>query len=257
MQSQTTTTPESVLEQTQRLDINEESASSAPAAVPLPLENAAEQVAYAEAYFTQAFAEMKSEQVEAFIAGLKEQLDRDQSWIRHFDFKLGPVLASDAALIGVVIKLFSDSFGMYFNSVSSRPFGDSVLLGGTMLILGLLTASVIYGILAISPKLSWKEVLFWKFSRRPLSTDGVPATQFFFSHIASHPSFQNLTEEILITYNTPARQAAQLLQQVRANAKVTEDKALQVRWSIKLLFLGILLALTTIAGTAILWSLGL
>lgn len=186
---------------------------------------------------------LTSAQWSALHTRLQTQLDRDQNWSRHFDNKLAPIIATDGVLIGIAIKLLSDE-DTFLKAHIALQYG----LEGVIAIFSL---SVVYAILALSPKLTWRDLQFWKLSRRPLGQDESAATQVFFDHISRYPDPVALARDAVKSYTHDAAYAAQLFQQVHSNARVATDKALQVRWSIKFLFLGVLIAVAVVVGALI------
>ncbi len=214
--------------------------------------DALKQVAIANSIFDAEFQARSETEITTILARLKEQLDRDHAWIRQFDSKVTPILAADGVLIGLAVKMLGDN---YTALSGLAPTAAKVLAGGILASCMLLSVSVVYGILAISPRLSWREVFLWKYTPQALIHDDAPSTQLYFDHLAAYDDFGALTRDVITTHTQPGRYAAQLLQQVHANAAVARDKATQVRWCIKLLFLGILLASVTALGTLMLWKL--
>jgi hypothetical protein len=174
---------------------------------------------------------------------LQAQLDRDQNWSRHLDTKLGPIIATDGVLIGFAIKYFSDT--------ATTPHPNIALEIGIGTVIAFWSLSVIYAILAISPKLTWQDFAIRRITLRPLPQDQVAATQIFFDHIARYPDPVAFAHDALPSYTSDAAYAAQLFQQVHSNARVATDKALQVRWSVKFLFLGVLIAAAVAVGAVI------
>jgi hypothetical protein len=193
-------------------------------------------------------ADLTLEQRKALREQLKEQLDRDQSWSKHFDFKVGYILATDGVLIGLISKLLADNAAFFQrNSLTYLGIVPTFLL---------LVGSIIYSLLAISPTLSLYKGRFREKVKQPLTRDDVGVTQVFFDHIAQYGSYTNFGYALVDLIQDEALYCAQMIQQVYANAAVASDKAIQVRWCTQLLFLGILVAIATAILAIALWLLG-